>query len=306
MATVLISHPVCLRHEMGPGHPECPDRLRAIDEALHAQGLFDFLQHHAAPAATREQLERVHSAAYVREIFARAPEEGRVMLDPDTIMNPATLEAALRAAGAAVFATELVMAGRARNAFCAVRPPGHHAERDAAMGFCFFNNVAVGAAHALAAGLARVAILDFDVHHGNGTEEIFASEPRVMLCSSFQHPYYPGRGGASVPGHLVNTPLPAGAGSESFRAAVTGQWLPELERFAPQLLFVSAGFDAHAEDPLAGLRLQDTDYAWITKQITELAARHCDGRIVSTLEGGYDLGVLGRCAALHVRGLMEA
>lgn len=306
MSTAWISHPACLQHEMSPGHPESPERLRAIEHELHVQGLFDFLQQHEAPLATREQLERVHSRAHIEELFARAPAEGLVMLDPDTLMNPATLEAALRAAGAAVLATELVMSGGARNAFCAVRPPGHHAEHDAAMGFCFFNNVAVGAAHALDAGLARVAVLDFDVHHGNGTEDIFADEPRVLLCSSFQHPYYPGKAGRSVPGRRVNTPLAAGSGSEAFRSAVTGQWLPEIERFAPQMLFVSAGFDAHRDDPLASLRLGDDDYAWITREITALAARHCAGRVVSTLEGGYDLGVLARCVTLHIRGLMEA
>jgi acetoin utilization deacetylase AcuC-like enzyme len=306
MPTAFLSHPTCLQHEMGRGHPECPERLRAIDDQLRTRGLFDRLQHHQAPAATREQLARAHSAAHIDEVLARAPASGYAILDPDTIMNGATLEAALHAAGALVLATDLVIAGQASNAFCAVRPPGHHAERDRAMGFCFFNNVAVGAAHALAAGVARVAILDFDVHHGNGTEDIFAAEPRVMLCSSFQQPLYPGKAGASVPGHLVNTPLPPGAGSEEFRAAVSTRWLPELERFRPEMIFVSAGFDAHAADPLAGLRLQDADYVWVTRQITDAADRHCAGRVVSTLEGGYDLGAVGRCAALHVEGLMSA
>jgi acetoin utilization deacetylase AcuC-like enzyme len=305
VSTAFISHPACLLHDMGAAHPECPDRLRAIDEALHALGLFDFLRPHEAPRATREQLARVHAESHIDEIYARSPAAGHVMLDADTIMNPATLEAALRAAGALVFATDLVLAGQARNAFCAVRPPGHHAERDAAMGFCLFNNIAVGAAHALASGLARVAVLDFDVHHGNGTEEIFEREPRVMLCSSFQHPFYPGKAGVAVPGHLVNTPLPAGAGSEAFREAVTTRWLPEIEGFRPEMIFVSAGFDAHAADPLAGLRLQDADYAWITQQVTSVARRLCAGRVVSALEGGYDLATVGRCAALHVRGLME-
>ncbi len=304
--TAFISHPACLRHDMGAGHPECPDRLRAIADQVHAQRLTDFLQHHDAPEATREQLARAHSAAHIDAIFAHAPAEGLVMLDPDTLMNPATLEAALRAAGAVVLATNLVIAGTVRNAFCAVRPPGHHAERDTPMGFCFFNNVAVGAAHALATGMARVAIVDFDVHHGNGTEDIFSDEARVLLCSTFQHPYYPGKAGRSVPGHLINTPLRAGDGSEAFRAAVREHWLPELERFEPEMIFVSAGFDAHADDPLAALRLQDADYAWVTQQITAIAARHCRGRVVSVLEGGYDLDVLGRCVSLHIRGLLEA
>jgi acetoin utilization deacetylase AcuC-like enzyme len=291
---------------MNPGHPECPQRLHAIGEALHVQGLHDFLQHHEAPAATHAEIARVHGAGLIEEIHALAPDEGLVMLDPDTLMNPATLTAALHAAGALVRATDLVMNGRARNAFCAVRPPGHHAERDTAMGFCFFNNVAVGAAHALAAGLARVAILDFDVHHGNGTEDIFADEPRVLFCSSYEHPQYPYKALPSRPGRRVNTPLATGSGSAEFRAAVTHQWLPEIERFRPELIFVSAGFDAHRADPLGGLRLEDADYAWITGEITALAARHCEGRIVSTLEGGYDLAALARCAALHVRGLLGA
>lgn len=304
--TAFITHPECLRHEMAPGHPECSERLRAIERELRHRGLFDRLQHHEARCATRAEIERAHDPAFVAGIFARAPASGYVMLDPDTIMGPSTLPAALRAAGALAQAVDLLLAGRATNAFCAVRPPGHHAERDAAMGFCFFNNVAIGAAHALAAGLDRVAVLDFDVHHGNGTEDIFAEDPRVLLCSSYQHPHYPHRARGSVPGHRVNTPLPAGAGSAAFRAAVSGRWLPELEAFAPQMLFVSAGFDAHAADPLGGLRLEDEDYAWITAQIDNVAGRYCDGRIVSTLEGGYDLAALGRCAALHIEGLLEA
>jgi acetoin utilization deacetylase AcuC-like enzyme len=305
MPTALVSHPSSLLHEMGAGHPECPERLRAIETQLKAEGLFERLLRFEAPTATREQLERVHRTGHIDAIFARAPKSGYSMIDGDTIMNPATLEAALHAAGALVLATDLVISGKARNAFCAVRPPGHHAEHDAAMGFCFFNNVAVGAAHALSTGLTRVAILDFDVHHGNGTEDIFADDPRVMFCSSFQHPLYPGRARPSVPGRRVNTPLPAGAGSEEFRAAVTQRWLPEIEQFRPEMLFVSAGFDAHRDDPLASLCLEDDDYSWITQQITDLAGRHCNGRIVSTLEGGYDLGAVGRCAALHLRGLME-
>ncbi len=225
-------------------------------------------------------------------------------IDPDTWMGPATLAAALRAAGAVIRATDLVLGGTARNAFCNVRPPGHHAERAAAMGFCFFNNVAAGVARALAAGVERVAVVDFDAHHGNGTEDIFAAEPRVMVCSSFQHPFYPYTARATIPGRLINTPLPAGAGSEAFRAAVTEAWLPELERFRPEMIFVSAGFDAHADDPLTDLRFQDADYDWVTARIAELAERSAHGRIVSALEGGYDLPALGRCAALHVRRLM--
>jgi hypothetical protein len=246
--------------------------------------------------------ERYASANCMQDPFLKDPPGGAASCGSVKVQA----KIAEHAAGALAAATGLVMAGSARNAFCAVRPPGHHAERDAAMGFCFFNNVAVGAAHALATGAERVAILDFDVHHGNGTEDIFADEPRVLFCSSFQHPYYPGVWRKSVPGRRVNTPLAAGAGSAEFRAAVTERWLPEIERFDPAMIFVSAGFDAHRDDPLAGLRLDDEDYAWVTRQITDLAARHCDGRVVSTLEGGYDLGAVGRCAALHVKGLMGA
>lgn len=305
MTSALLTHPSGLRHEMGAGHPERPERLPAIVHRLRTQGLWERLRHVEARAATRAELARVHSATHIDTIFARAPEAGFVMLDPDTIMNPCTLTAALHAAGAVAQAVDLVLAGKVCNAFCAVRPPGHHAERARAMGFCFFNNVAVGAAQALAAGLARVAVLDFDLHHGNGTEDIFADDPRVLLCSSFEHPQYPGRFGANLPGRRINTPLSAGSGSAAFRAAVTAHWLPEIERFRPEMIFVSAGFDAHRDDPLGGLELVDDDYVWITEQITALAAHHSAGRVVSTLEGGYDLDAVGRCATLHIAGLMQ-
>jgi acetoin utilization deacetylase AcuC-like enzyme len=306
VSTAFVSHPACLLHEMTPGHPECPDRLRAIQDQLVARGLFDFLQQHDAPRATQADLALVHSPRHLQRVFAAAPESGLVGLDPDTFMGPATLEAALRAAGAVLHATDLVLRGEVRNAFCSVRPPGHHAERDQPMGFCFFNNVAAGVARALACGIRRVAVVDFDAHHGNGTEDIFADDARVLICSSYQHPLYPYKARASVPGRLVNTPLDTGAGSAAFRAAVTERWLPELERFQPQVIFVSAGFDAHAADPLAGLRLHDADYGWVTGEIMAVAARWSQGRIVSALEGGYDLDALGRCAALHVKGLMES
>ncbi len=305
-ATAFLSHPLCLRHEMSAGHPECPQRLLAIDRELRARGLFERLQHIEARQASCTELKRVHTKAHIEEIFARAPAAGLVMLDPDTMMNPFTLPAALHAAGAVAQAVDLILTGKVRNAFCAVRPPGHHAERDTAMGFCFFNNIAVGAAHALAAGLTRVAVLDFDVHHGNGTEDIFATDPRVLFCSSFEHPQYPYRFGASVPGQRINTPLPSGSGSAAFRSAVTEHWLPEIGRFGPEMIFVSAGFDAHRDDPLGGLDLVDEDYTWVTREITALAARHCAGCIVSALEGGYDLGAVGRCAALHIEGLLES
>lgn len=306
MSTALLSHPACRAHQMGAGHPECPERVSVIHDRLVALGLMDFLHQEAAPAATRADLERAHTPRHVAEIFSLAPRQGLVPVDADTLMGPGSLEAALRAAGAVLRATELVLSGQATNAFCNVRPPGHHATRDAAMGFCLFNNVAVGAAHALAAGLQRVAIVDFDVHHGNGTEDIFRDEPRVLFCSSYQHPFYPFDGAPTIPGHLVNTPLPAGAGSDAFRAAVSDHWLPALEDFRPEMVFVSAGFDAHAADPLADLRLQDADYAWVTAEIVALARHHAAGRIVSTLEGGYDLEALARSAALHVRALMES
>ena len=302
MQTAYISHPLCLKHEMGSHHPECPARIHAIEDQLIASGLYSYLQHHDAPEATREQLLRVHEAAYVDAIAAAAPQHGRVELDGDTSMNPFTYPAALRAAGALVMGVDLVMAGEVENAFCNIRPPGHHAERAQAMGFCIFNNVAVGAAHALAAhGLSRVAIADFDVHHGNGTEHMFHDDPRVMLCSTFQHPFYPYAGADSGNEHIINVPLAAGSGSEKFREAVTGRWLPALEAFEPELLLISAGFDAHREDDMSMLGLTDADYVWVTERLKELASRHCQRRIVSTLEGGYELHVLGRCATAHIK-----
>jgi acetoin utilization deacetylase AcuC-like enzyme len=302
MQTAYITHPLCLKHDMGSHHPECPARIHAIEDQLIASGLFGYLQHHEAPEVTREQLLRVHDADYVDAIAAASPNQGRVELDGDTSMNPYTYLAALRAAGAAVMAVDLVMAGKVENAFCNVRPPGHHAERARAMGFCIFNNIAIGVAHALAAhGLGRVAIADFDVHHGNGTEQIFNDDPRVMLCSTFQHPFYPYAGADSGNDHIINVPLPAGTGSEGFREAVTSRWLPALERFRPELLLISAGFDAHREDDMAMLKLVDADYGWVTEQLKLIAEKHCHKRIVSTLEGGYELHALGRSAMAHIK-----
>jgi acetoin utilization deacetylase AcuC-like enzyme len=302
MQTAYITHSLCLKHEMGAHHPECPARIHAVEDQLIASGLFGYLQHLEAPEATREQLLRVHDARYIDAIAAASPRQGRVALDPDTEMNPFTYPAALRAAGAAVMGVDLVMAGQVENAFCNVRPPGHHAESARAMGFCIFNNVAVGAAHALAAhGLSRVAIADFDVHHGNGTESMFHDDPRVMLCSTFQHPFYPYVGADSGNDHIINVPLAAGAGSEEFRDAVTRQWLPALERFQPEFLLISAGFDAHWEDDMAMLKLGDADYAWVTEQLKKIAERHCQRRVVSTLEGGYELHALGRSAMAHIK-----
>ncbi len=294
-------------HDMGPYHPECPDRLHAIGDRLISAGLDAYLHHHSAPAATAEQIARVHGVDFIRTIEAESPASGLHFLDPDTAMNAHSLTAARHAAGAVVLATDLVMRGECRTAFCAVRPPGHHAERNRAMGFCLFNNVAIGAAHALAVhGVERVAIVDFDVHHGNGTEDIFSGDPRVLMVSTFQHPLYPYSGLDNPAENMVNIPLAAGSGSEEFRDAVRAHWLPALERHKPEIVFVSAGFDAHREDPLAGLKLVEADYAWVTRELLAVAARHGQGRIVSTLEGGYDLSALGRSAAEHIRELVAA
>lgn len=304
MRTAYITHPVCHRHAMFEGHPECPQRLDAIEDRLIGSGIFDLLQHREAPAVTREQLLRVHAADYLDDLEARAPSEGLTELDPDTWMNPYTLSAARHAAGAVVLAVDEVIGGRVDNAFCAVRPPGHHAEHNRAMGFCLFNNIAVGAAHALAAhNLERVAIVDFDVHHGNGSEEIFSRSDDVLFCSSYQHPFYPFATPTQSP-LMVHAPLPAGSGSTAFREAIETHWLPALDAFRPQLLLVSAGFDGHREDDMAMLGLEDGDYAWVTARIVEVAERHAQGRIVSTLEGGYALDALGRSVELHLRGLL--
>jgi acetoin utilization deacetylase AcuC-like enzyme len=302
MSVVLLTHPDCALHEMGASHPESPERLRAVLDALDDSHLVAGLKEEEAPEATRQQLARVHHEVHIDFVHESAPDDEYAYLDPDTSMNAKSLSASLRAAGAVVRATDLVLGGAAGRAFCAVRPPGHHATPDRAMGFCVFNNVAVGAAHALAHhGLERIAILDFDVHHGNGTEDMFSGDPRVMFCSTFQHPFYPYCGADSASDNVINVPLPAMTGSEGFRAAVDRFWMPALERFEPQLVFVSAGFDAHREDPLAHLQLEDDDYAWITRRIVALAERHAAGGIVSTLEGGYNTDSLARCVVEHVR-----
>jgi acetoin utilization deacetylase AcuC-like enzyme len=291
---------------MGQHHPESPARLHAISDQLIAAGIEPFLLHRDAMQATREQIERVHEPAYVDEVFEAAPQEGLVWLDGDTAMNPHSLEAALHAAGANVQAVDMVMAGEARRAFCAVRPPGHHAGRDRAMGFCIFNNIAVGAAHAITVhGLERVAIVDFDVHHGNGTEDIFSGDNRVLMCSTFQHPFYPGTGAGDTAPNIVNCPLPAMTDGADFRATLRAHWLPVLEAFEPQLILVSAGFDGHIEDDMAQMRLREPDYEWVTLEICDLADRHAEGRVVSTLEGGYNLSALGRSVAVHIRAMMD-
>jgi acetoin utilization deacetylase AcuC-like enzyme len=291
---------------MGSGHPECPQRLDAISDQLRASGLDIALDFHDAPEASLAQLERAHSVAYVTELrdtMARVCEAGEPRaLDPDTIVGPGTWQAALRAAGAAVAATDRVLSGQAENAFCAVRPPGHHATRDATMGFCFFNNVAVAARHALIAhGLQRVAIIDFDVHHGNGTEDIIAGDERMLMCSFFQHPLYPHSGAVPKGTNMVNVPVAPYTRGPEIRQLIEQNWLPALERFKPQMLFISAGFDAHREDELGQLGLVEADYEWITTMLMDVAARHAQGRIVSCLEGGYALSALGRSVVAHVR-----
>jgi len=300
--TAFITHAECLKHEMGAHHPERPARLAAIEDQLIASAVGQHLTRFDAPLATDEQLARVHPIEYVRAIREAAPEHGTVHLDPDTAMNPHTLHAALRAAGAAVLATDLVLERKFSSAFCSVRPPGHHATRVRPMGFCIFNNVAVAARHAVAAhGLERVAIIDFDVHHGNGTEDIFEGDPHVLMASTFQHPFYPYSGTEAPAGNMVNVPLAAGSGSREFREAVREAWMPALDEFRPELILFSAGFDAHVEDDMAMMRLTDADYGWVTEQMKEIAERHAQGRMVSMLEGGYALSALGRSAVQHIK-----
>jgi acetoin utilization deacetylase AcuC-like enzyme len=304
MQTAYISHPLCLKHDMGAHHPESPGRIHAIEDRLIATGLMDYLQRHDARAATIEQLLRVHDADYIASIESSVPPQGIVELDADTALNPFSYQAALHAAGAVVLGVDLVMGKEAENVFCNIRPPGHHAERARAMGFCIFNNIAVGAAHALEHhGLQRVAIADFDVHHGNGTESIFHDDPRVMLCSTFQHPFYPYAGADSGNDHIINVPLAAGTNGVQFRSAVKHHWLPALERFQPEMLLISAGFDAHRDDDMAMLNLAELDYAWVTEVLKQIAAKYAHGRIVSALEGGYELHALGRSALAHIKAL---
>jgi acetoin utilization deacetylase AcuC-like enzyme len=307
MTTAYITHPDCLRHEMGQGHPECPARLSTINEQMRASGLLDELRCLEAPLADEEDLKRVHRANYVDLIFENAPSEGYVQLDPDTAMNPYSLSAARRAAGAGVMAVDEVMAGRSENAFCAVRPCGHHATSLRSMGFCIFNNVGVAAAYAIEKkGLDRVAIIDFDVHHGNGTEDMFSTpqwQDRVLMASFFQHPFYPYSGTANPAPNMINVPLAEGSDGTAAKKAVETAWLPALEKFKPQMIFISAGFDAHREDLLGGMALIEADYAWITRELMSLAARHSQQRIVSMLEGGYNLSALGRSAVAHVQTL---
>ena len=306
MDTLLVSHPACLQHEVPDGHPECPDRLRAVLGALEAEE-FALLMRATAPLATEEQLERVHSVAHIRSMLNGEPDEGFRRIDADTCMSPGSAQAALRAAGAVVYAVDEIMAGHARNAFCAIRPPGHHAEPDTAMGFCLFNNIAIGALHARAVhGIKRPAVIDFDVHHGNGTQAMFAADPGLFYASTHQFPLYPGTGEAGergVSGNIVNACLPEGAGSDEFRHVFFEMVMPALTQFDPDFIFISAGFDGHAGDPLAGLRLTEDDFGWATAELVRYAEDHCQARVVSSLEGGYDLGALASSTRAHVRAL---
>ncbi len=309
--TAYFSPPACLKHEMGAGHPECPERLGAIEDRLRSSGVDIALDRRESLLATPADLALAHDPGYVARLHGihnKLLEEIETgtgdyeYLDPDTALNPYSLDAALGSVGAALAATDAVIAGDAQNAFCAVRPPGHHACHDRAMGFCIFNTVAIAARHALERhGLERVAIVDFDVHHGNGTEDICAGDERILMVSFFQHPFYPHSGTQHPADNMLNVPLPAYTRGDAVRAMIEQQWLPRLEAFAPQMIFISAGFDAHREDQLASLGLIEQDYAWITQRLKEVADRHADGRIVSCLEGGYSLSALGRSVEAHLR-----
>ena len=308
MTTALYTHASSAQHDTGAGHPERIARIEAVNKALSGDS-WSGLVRSDAPLATKEQLKRVHEGGYVDLVLDNIPVDGYVRLDPDTVLSPGTGEAALRAAGAIIAAVDDVVAGTADNAFCAVRPPGHHAEPKRGMGFCLFNNVAIGAMHARAAhGLKRIAIVDFDVHHGNGTQAMFEGDADTLFASTHQFPHYPGTGAASETGvgNIFNAPLAANAGGAEFRAAMEENILPALRAFAPEIVFVSAGFDAHARDPLASLRFEEIDFEWATRKLVEIAQEHASGRLVSTLEGGYDLEALANSVEAHAGALMGA
>jgi len=305
MAIAFISHPDCELHDTGAGHPESPARMRAVLDYLPSREIWHHLTQHKAPLASREELYRVHDKEYVDAVIAAEPSQGRVFLDPDTSMAPHSLNAALRAAGSVVKGVDLVMSGDTNKAFCCVRPCGHHAEVGRAMGFCLFNNVAVAARYAQDRyGLNKVAIVDFDVHHGNGTEDIFRSDPSVFFSSTFQHPFYPGSGADTRSDHIVNVPLPAGTRGDRFRGAFEERILPALDGFEPELVFISAGFDAHNDDPLAQLCLLEEDFAWATAKIKGIADAHAQGRLISVLEGGYSLPALARSVEAHLQAML--
>ncbi|MGQ0597806.1 histone deacetylase family protein [Aquabacterium sp.] len=310
MATGYFSHSDCLAHDMGAGHPECPQRIRAIEDQLRAQGLDVLMLSPDVPLASNTDLALAHDLNYVLTLDdflqqLEATGDTRA-LDPDTWASPGTRAATWRAAGAAIAATDAVIDGKLDNAFCAIRPPGHHATHNQTMGFCFFNNVAVAARHALdVRGLKRVAVVDFDVHHGNGTEDILAGDDRALMVGLFQHPFYPYSGAESRAGNMVNIPIPARSDGKLIRDVVESYWLYRLEDFKPEMIFISAGFDAHREDDMGGLGMVEADYAWITAKIMEVAGKYSKGRIVSCLEGGYNLSALARSVAAHVRTLIE-
>lgn len=305
MSTAYISHPECHKHDTGEGHPENHRRLSAIEDQFISTGLADVLRYFDAPEVTDDQLLRVHTQGHLASIESMIPDGGYARLDPDTVISPNSLIAARRAAGAVIAAVDLVMSGEMDSAFCGVRPPGHHAERNRAMGFCLYNNIAVGAAHALQEyDLKKIAILDFDVHHGNGTEDIFQDDQRVLFCSTFQHPFFPFTPLLENAPHRISVPLDASAKSAEFQAAVTDYWLPALDEFQPEIVFVSAGFDAHVADDMSSVSLTDADFRWVTEKIVEVAGNTASGRIVSVLEGGYELNSLSRCVDTHIRVLM--
>lgn len=305
MSTAYISHPDCHAHDTGQEHPECASRLSAIEDKLLQSGISDFLRHVDAPEVTQAQLLRAHTPGYLAMIDAMMPKQGYARLDPDTVVSPETLPAAKRAAGAVVAAVDMIMSGDIQNAFCSVRPPGHHAERSRALGFCIFNNLAVGATHALEQhGVKRLAVVDFDVHQGNGTEDILIGDDRVLYCSIFQHPFFPYTPIPQNSDRVVSIPLDATAKSAEFRAAITDHWLPALQRFQPEIIFVSAGFDAHIDDDMSYISLTDADFKWVIEEISKVAEVSAGGRIVSVLEGGYELYSLARCVESHLRVLM--
>ena len=304
--TAWFAHPDCEAHEMGSWHPESPARLGAIDDRMIASGLIDVVRREDVPLADDADLLRAHTQGHLDRLRGCAPASGYAALDADTMMCPGTIGAAWRAAGAAIAATDAVIAGRARNAFCSTRPPGHHATHDQPMGFCFVNNIAVAVRRALDVhGLERVAVVDFDVHHGNGTEDILSGDERVLMVGFFQHPFYPYSGVDHPAANMLNVPVAAYSDGAAVRALVENKWLPALERFAPQMIFISAGFDAHREDDLGQMRLVEADYVWMTERLMDVAQRHAQGRIVSCLEGGYNLSALGRSVAAHVKALSE-
>lgn len=302
METLYITHPACHLHEMGHGHPECPERLDAVSDQLLASGIMDFLVQRQARAASPEDLQRVHTLQHVTYLHQHVPAQGYFSIDSDTVMNPSTLDAARAAAGAGLTALDAMMANEARTAFCAIRPPGHHARPEQAMGFCFFNNLAVTAAYALEHyAFSRVAIIDFDVHHGNGTEEMFMHDERVLMCSIYQYPLFPGIREQNLGPNMHNIPMDAYTDGQAYRQVVVEHWLPVLRAFRPQLILVSAGFDGHREDDIGQFELVEADYAWITQQLVEQADESAQGRIISFLEGGYNLSALGRSAVAHIR-----